>query len=146
MRGNYIQVGGDMILREQITNIDDWGYPPNAFRYATKETNINIQKHDILLLIGRKYFYYSINNISSSEIIRRHIPALLTTYQLPGSTKTLYFPRIQVDFSGRTDEGDMFYTFMCETAHIVPTVYISTQMYTLIYYKYNIHAHTYNII
>ena len=106
--GNYVQVGEDILLREQITNIDDYGYPPNIFRYATKETNIDIQKHDILLLIGREYFYYSINNVSSLEIIRRHIPALLTTYQMPGYTNTLYFPMIQVDFSGQTDEGDTY--------------------------------------
>ena len=106
--GNYVQVGEDILLREQITNIDPWGYAPNVFRYATKETNINIQKHDILLLIGRKYTYNSINNVSRPQIIRRHIPALLTTYQMPGSIKTLYFPMIQVDFSGQTDEGDTY--------------------------------------
>ena len=125
--GHYVQVGGDILLREQISNIDAWGYPPNVFRNATKQTNIDIQKHDILVLIGREYIYYS---ISRPQIIRRHIPALLTTYQLPGSTKTLYFPMIHVEFSGQTDEGDTLHTFMCETALIVPraTVYKQTDV------------------
>ena len=105
VRGNYVQVGEDILLREQFTNIDNSGYPSeNTLRNATQQTNINIQKQDILLLIGRSYncYYTSCNYYPN----RRHIPAVLTTYPLPGSSKTLYFPMIHVNFSGQTKPGD----------------------------------------
>ena len=106
MGGYYVQVGGDLLLREQITT-DRFGYlTEDILRHATKQTNINIQKHDILLLTGRNYTYYNLAGFSVT--FRRHIPALLTTYQLPGPTATVTIPMIHVDFSRQSEEGDLY--------------------------------------
>ena len=115
--GYYVQVGGDLLLREQI-NTNRFGYLTEVTQTnATKQININIQKHDILLLTGRNYTYYNLDDSSAAaQIFRRHIPALLATYELPGSSETVTIPMIHVDFSEQSGEGDLLHTFMCESA------------------------------
>ena len=113
--GYYVQVGEDILLQKWI-----------GYQYiqgnVTKQINMNIQKHDILLLTGRKYYYYI-----------RHIPALLTTYEVPGSTENATLPMIHVDFTQQT-EGDPLQKFMCESA-LNPTNHVCLSilhMYSII--------------
>ena len=92
--GYYVPVGGDLLLR---VNPYLGGYLPRG--EVTKPTNINIQKHDILLLTGRNYTYQG--------TFLRHIPALLNTFQVSGSadSENVTLPMIQVDFQPKP-EGD----------------------------------------
>ena len=78
------------------------------------QKNIIIQQHDILLLTGRNYTYYNLDGSSTVPTFRRHIPALLTTYEVLGSTENATYPMIHVDFTQQTKEGDPLQKFMCE--------------------------------
>ena len=114
--GYYVKAERDLLLKEQ-TNTNQFGYLTEVVRRnATKQININIKKHDILLLTGRNFTYYYDHNLGRNTRYRRHIPALLTTYQLPGSTETVTIPMIHVDFSRQSEEGDLRHTFMCASA------------------------------
>ena len=109
--GYYVQVGEDILLKRWI------GYPSRDIqRNVTRRININIQKHDILLLTGRRYTYYYDDNLGHYVGYRRHIPALLTTYEVPGSTENATLPIIHVGFIQQTEEGDLLQKFMYESA------------------------------
>ena len=125
--GYHVQVGGDLLLKEQI-NTNHFGYLTEVVRKnATKQLNIKIQKHDILLLTGRNFTYYYDNNLRRSTRYRRHIPALLATYQPPGS-ETVTIPMIHVDFSRQSEQGDLRHIHSCVKVHqilhiVLPWVY-----------------------
>ena len=110
VRGNSVQVGEDILLREQITT-NLLGRPSrNISEYVTEQTNITIQKNDILVLIGRAYRYYYDDD--RYYTFRAHIPALQTSYPIPGSAETVTIPMIHVNFSGQTEEGDTLHTYV----------------------------------
>ena len=116
VEGYYVQVEGGLLLKEMITT-NLFGYLTEVVRKnATKQINIQIQKHDILLLTGRTYTYYYDHTLGRSTRYRRHIPALLATYQPPGSNETVTIPMIQVEFSRQSEEGDLRHTCKCESA------------------------------
>ena len=153
--GNYVQVGGDIILRKQITTTHSGFTSKLISENVTERTNITIQKNDILVLIGRAYRYYYYDDDNNYRFtFRAHIPALQTSYSIPGSTEIATIPMIHVDFSGQTEEGDTLYTFMCETALInfCPQKYtdsrldflqILSSIHTYIMYVY--YTYIYNI-